>query len=389
MKKIIIVVILVLIVLAVLGIAKKKNTNFDNEISNPKTEAKNQKIESIKLILNEGVRPRFAPDGQSFLFDKKNSDGYYDVYISDLAGNITANVTENKNGIKQRNNGNATFDKSGKYIVFISEEDDHFLDNQKYLADPGVGVFSNLYATDINQNKFWQLTNIPIKKSLTDKIPATATVNPHFSEDGKLLIWTERYAEGGNLNWGKWRIKAGDFVIENNQPKLMNERVVFTPTKGNYVTFMGQLDATHWIVSGNLDGQHEYGMDQYVLNVNNKQLTNLTNTPEYWEEDSSVMPDGRIVYISNIDSKLKFDFNKNWVSQPMERDYYIMNADGSAKERLTYFNEKGAPEYAKERIMTVASDISPDGKYMAATLGYDYDDKTRNVVLKIALIKFK
>jgi len=48
-----------------------------------------------------------------------------------------------------------------------------------------------------------------------------------------------------------------------------------------------------------------------------------------------------------------------------------------------------APEYAKERILSVASDISSDGKYMAATLGYDNGGIVRNVVLKIALIKFK
>ena len=152
---------------------------------------------------------------------------------------------------------------------------------------------------------------------------------------------------------------------------------------------MGQLDSVHWVVSGNLDGQHEYGMDQYVLNITTKKYTNLTNTSEYWEEDSSITPSGRIIYMSNADSRYEFDFSKNWVSQPTERDYYSMNADGSDKQRLTYFNQEGAPEYLGYRVLAVAADVSPDGKYLVSTLGYDFGKKKRDVVLKIALITFK
>lgn len=377
-------ILILIIVIAVLiaGRSTKRSISFTGTMKNPA-------IESIKMLHQEGARPRFAPDGKSFAFDRKNKDGYYDVYISDLEGNIIKNVTEAKDGIKQRNNGNPTFDSTGGYLIFISEENDHFLDNQKYLADPGVGLFSNLYVTDLNSDQFWQLTNIPIKKTLTDRVPATATVNPHFSNDGKTLIWTERYADGGNNNWGKWRLKAADFVIENGQPNIKNERVVFTPAKGNYVTFMGQLDSDEWVVSGNLDGQHEYGMDQYILNINAKTYKNLTDTPEYWEEDSSITPFGKIIYMSNVDSTYTFDFNKNWASQPTERDYYIMNADGSDKQRLTYFNQEGAPEYSGYRVLAVAADVSPDGTYMVSTLGYDFGKNKRDVVLKIALIKFK
>ncbi|OGL73339.1 hypothetical protein A3E39_00040 [Candidatus Uhrbacteria bacterium RIFCSPHIGHO2_12_FULL_60_25] len=378
--------VLFIIVIIVFVIGVEKNKKGDITLTGT---MKNLAIERITMIHQEGARPRFAPDGKSFAFDRKNKDGYYDVYISDLEGNIIQSVTEGKGGITQRNNGNPTFDSTGGYLIFISEENDHLLDNQKYLADPGVGLFSNLYAADLKNGQFWQLTNIPIKKTFTDRIPATATVNPHFSKDGKTLIWTERYAEGGNNNWGRWRLKAADFVIENRQPTVRNERVVFTPTEGTYVTFMGQLDSVHWVVSGNLDGQHEYGMDQYVLNITTKKYTNLTNTSEYWEEDSSITPSGRIIYMSNADSRYEFDFSKNWVSQPTERDYYSMNADGSDKQRLTYFNQEGAPEYLGYRVLAVAADVSPDGKYLVSTLGYDFGKKKRDVVLKIALITFK
>jgi len=395
MKRIVIALIGIILVLVVLKIVKEKKIgqeNFDSRVSKQQKvyKAKNQKIKSIKFIVENGARPRFSPDGKYFLFDRKNKDGYYDLYISDLRGAIVTNLTEERTGINQRNNGNGVYHPSKNYIVFISEENDHFFDDTKYLADPGVGLFSNLYATDFSGNKFWQLTDISIKKFLGDGIQTIATVNPHFLENGT-LVWTERYAEDGNLNWGKWRLKAAEFVEENGIPKLSNLRVVFAPTQGNYVTFMGELDSDSWIVAGNLDGQHEYGMDQYVLNIKSGSLKNLTNTPEFWEEDSSLLPNGEIVYMSNVDSQYAFDFTKNWANQKVERDYYITERGGGQKERLTHFNSPEAPEHSKYAILVAASDISPDGKYMAGSVGVQLGKGSNrgSVILKIVLIEFK
>jgi len=45
-----------------------------------------------------------------------------------------------------------------------------------------------------------------------------------------------------------------------------------------------------------------------------------------------------------------------------------MNADGSGKTRLTYFNEPGHTEYTGERIVAADSSWSPDGMRLAALL---------------------
>ena len=81
---------------------------------------------------------------------------------------------------------------------------------------------------------------------------------------------------------------------------------------------------------------------------------------EQWNEHAQFSPDGsRIVWISSmgIDQDLS-KANKGVV----KTDYWMMNADGSNKHRLTYFNEPGAPEYRPSE--NIASDLSwsPDGK---------------------------
>jgi hypothetical protein len=350
---------------------------------------KNPRVKDIKTLQREGARPRFSPSGQLIVFDRKNRDGYYDVYLTDLQGNVICSLTDGKEGIGQRSNGNAVFYPEGGYVIFLSEEEGHYLQDYSWSGDPGIGLFCNLWASDLEGNRFFRLTNLPIKRSLADKTPVMAITNPLFSPDGTILFWTERYDEGGHNNWGKWRIKAADFVVENGVPGLRHERTILAPQGGNYVTAMGFLNLEEMVVAGNLDGQHEYGMDQYVYNLATGELSNLTRTPEYWEEDSSVTPAGKIIYMSNEDSRYKFNFDDpHWQLQPMEREYYIMNEYGGGKERLTYFNDPTAPEYMGRKVLAVAADVSPDGRMLAATIGEDYGETERNVVLKIVLVEF-
>jgi Tol biopolymer transport system component len=343
------------------------------------------------MIIGSGVRPRWSPSGDELIYDRKNADGFFDIYVSDPNGNILRTLTEGKSGINQRSNGNAIFHPSGDHVVFVSEEDDHFGEAMRGLGDPGIGLFSNIWATDPAGSRFWKLTDMPIKRSPTDRTPAMASVNPHFTPDGSALVWTERYAGGGNHNWGRWRLKMADFVIKDGDPRLENERVVFTPSVGNYVTAVTVLGPDRFLVAGNLEGQHEFGMDQYFLTPSTGQFTNIQNSPDAWEEDASISPGGRIVYMTNVDSQFKLDFSRaNWATQPRTREYWMVNRDGAGdRQRLTYFNDPSAPEYVGRRAIVAASDFSPDGRSLAGTIGIDLgDDTTAKIDLRIVLIHF-
>ncbi len=335
------------------------------------------RVANIQLILGAGARPKYSPAGTRLVFDRRNFDGYYDLYLSDTNGQIIASLTQNR-AINQRHNGNGIYEPTPNYIIFISEVQEHFLDflspfGPVPFTEPGVGVFNNLWATD--GQSFWQLTDIPIMQTIGSG-PAMGSVNPRFSADGTTLIWTERYEKGGNHNWGRWRLKAGDLGTGPSGPVLENQRIILEPTLGNYVTAMDFLTPTVLLVAGNLDGQHEFGMDLYRLDLLTGATQNLTNSPEYWEEGSCVAPSGKIVYMTNRDSQFIVDFDQNWVGQPVERDYWIMDPDGSNKERLTFFNDPSAAEYTDWRSLTIVCDISPDGMTIAATIGRDFGDET-------------
>lgn len=355
---------------------------------------KSPRLKSIRLVQQQGARPRFSPSGDLIVFDRKNDDGFADVYLMDVKGTIRRSLTEGRPGVPQRHNGNAVFHPSGRYIVFVSETEEHFGLWMKWLGDPGLGLYANLWATTPEGDQFWPLTNIPIKRGFDDPTPTFGVVNPHFSPDGAVLIWTERYGEGGHHNWGRWQIKRADFVVDESGPRLVNERVILRAEDvgGNYVTSMGFFpNGRQLLLAGNLDGQHEYGMDQYILDLPTGRLTNLQNSPTVWEEDAAISPDGdTIVYMSNATSRYELDFDDpNWPAQPLEREYWLMTADGMHKERLTYFNDPEAPEYLGRRVIVAALDISPDGRFLVGTLGVDFGTERRaEVALKIILIEF-
>jgi hypothetical protein len=381
-----------LVVLILAAFVATASTLASEYCEGPQCRAKSALISSMKTIHHSGVRPRWSPDGARITFDRRNAAQWYNVFLSDRDGKILASLTEGKQGISAKNHGNAVFHPKAPFIVFVSQEQEHMLDFKPAMGDPGIGLFSNLVATDPAGRAFWNLTDIPIRKRLMfDKTPAYASVNPHFDVTGDRLFWTERYAEGPTRkSWGMWRIKMADFGVRDGQPVLSNVAAVPIPMTGNYVTSMGMLDAHTVLLAGNLDGQHEYGMDQYAYDLRSGALTNLTKTPDIWEEGACASPSGgQIVYMSNASSPAMLDFSKDWVAQSPEREYWIMDRTGANKRRLTYFNDRTAPEYLGKRVMVAACDISPDGRTLAATVGVDMGGQGElGLSLKVVLIEF-
>ena len=312
----------------------------------------------------DAARGRYSPNGSMVLFDAKHDGKFFDVFeFNRITGAITSITDGNKRF--PRHAGNAVYDPSGRWIVFIAEEPNHNLaTNPQFtgLGQPGIGLYNNLWSYDRVTKKYYKLTNIPIKTSVFDPTPSYATVNPKISADGLRIMWTELYANGPFAgHWGKWRVKIADFrghVLKNKQVVLDSQitcklRKLYNPTLcedaslfGNYVTGMGfhPLDRNVLLLAGNLDGQHVYGMDLYIYKLLGKFLFNVTRDADDWTEGSTWTTNGQgIITMSfRLFTSPPMDTSDlNWVAQETWREYWLLSSDGKARSRLTYLRCPG------------------------------------------------
>ncbi|MDY7034140.1 MAG: hypothetical protein SVY10_19815, partial [Thermodesulfobacteriota bacterium] len=81
----------------------------------------------------------------------------------------------------------------------------------------------------------------------------------------------------------------------------------------------------------------------------------LTFSGRYWDEHAHYSPDGKkIVWIT-----------QKWVKEKrgdIGNELSIMNADGTGKKRLTYFNVPGSNGYTGYQTICGDSSWGPDGK---------------------------
>jgi len=155
-----------------------------------------------------------------------------------------------------------------------------------------------------------------------------------------------------------------DFV-ETPKPHLENIRSFQPKGKVWYETHGFSPDDLKILCTIASGGQAYQNYDIWEMDLETQELTQLTDTPDVWDEHAHYSPDGkRICWVSS--QGYPYD-PKRWAST-LKTDLWIMDSDGSNKKRLTYFNEPGYEEYCRKRVIVSDNSWSPDGKKIVATI---------------------
>ncbi len=327
--------------------------------------AENRLVARITTVVPSGGRLDWSPQNR-IAFDRLGTNGYFDVYTMNPDGSGERCLTCTIGGVPPGHRGNPAWHPSGRYIVFqgqLSERQARLRGGLErladYMASPGVGWNNTLFVMDSEGRQAWQLFDVRRRVG--------GVLHPHFSHRGDRLFWTERIAMGGK--YGIWTLKVADFRVLNGVPRVENVRA-FQPGRQHrfYESFGFSPDDRKVIFSANAEpGEDEFGIDIYIYDLATQELRNLTNTPDQWDEHGHFSPDGRkIVWMSTRD----LPFNPRVPHHKM--DYWIMNADGSGQQRLTWFNDPAHAEFLPGRGVFAADiDWSPDGRSIMAYLILD------------------
>ncbi|MBU0478694.1 hypothetical protein KKC91_09025 [bacterium] len=325
-----------------------KNNNYSSRL-----------VKSIKIIQEDGGRVAWSPKDDLIAFDRRGEDGYYDVWIMKSDGSGQRCLTCDNPNVPQKHNGQPAWHPSGEYIVFQAQNPslagfpNIFQKIEKAFTGPGSGVNNNIWLMDKCAKQFWQLTNIPERK---------AVLHPHFSHDGKKLIWSEMIDRNIKPS-GRWVIKIADIIINHSNVRLENILILNPGDMQFYETHGFFPDDKIILFSATKDGQYK-NLDIYSYNLITTELIALTNTSlSEWDEHAHFSPDGRnIIWMSSMEIPQQIK------QYEVLADYWIMDSNGKNKKRLTYFNNPSSKEYIPGGVTAADFAWSPNGGKIIAYL---------------------
>ncbi len=321
-----------------------------------KVEEPTTSVAKFETLQDPGGRVSWSHSENLIAFDKVGRDGFFDVYVMQTDGSQSQCLTCDKK-VPQLNNGNPVWHPSGTYIVFQAQDPNLQLPSiplANFFTTPGIGVNNNLWVMTADGSQCWKLTHVK---------DSHGTLHPQFSPDGKKLLWSEITSPTGKTY--HWAMKLADFTVEKGEPHLTNVQTFEPLNLQLYETHGFSPDGTEILFSGVEEGKYYYDMEIYLMNLTTGETTRLTDNDE-WDEHAHFTPDGlSIIWVSSegIPQSNGDSWDDTIKSSP-KLDYWIMNADGSNKRRLSRFNDSNAPEYlfVEGSVGLGDFDIGPDGK---------------------------
>ena len=311
------------------------------------------RVKELKKSEIQGVKTVSA-DGTRFLVNKEDEEGIGQVYVGTKGSSRLSCLTciERPGGPKvDRYKMQPHWHPSGEWVFMAVEREEYspppILKWSKDYVEGQLqcGLWTNMYAVSSDGARWHRLTDF---ESGVPGVPDGYT-GPVFTPDGKRAAWSQ-IVDGNTLRYrpfGRWELILADFEVEDGVPKMVNQKDI-TP-EGMHWNEIGNFapDNASLLLSGSVEKDAQ-GMDQYILNIDTGELTNLTNSPKVWDEHGLFSPDGeKIIFMSAHPYRDKPLTSTIFF---IKTEFMLMNKDGSGLTRLTHFMEPGYPEYSRRGI---------------------------------------
>lgn len=295
-------------------------------------------------------------------YNALQSNGYFGVYFAHVSGNQLINetcFTCLNNSLPGKNAGAPVFQPGGKWVGFVAEKANH--PGSSSNSVPGIGSYSDVWVMTRDGQRAYQLTNTPDSGT-------SGIIFPFFSPDGKEFSWTEMTCPvgiNGQQEFGCWVINIADFIDDSiNGPSLANIRTINPGGAQAFNEAYGWSPDQSKIIFASCYNQFWVWDDQiYVMDTNGNNINQLTACCDY-NEHAFFSPDGKfIVWMTNTGTNSGTTLGGD--------DWFIMNADSTDKNRLTFFNDTTSQFWTGEVHVLGHGCFSPDGQRIIGDVGGD------------------
>lgn len=289
-------------------------------------------VVTISLWKDSAIGAIFNKATNSVAYGKPTKKDSYKIYISDFDGNNEKFISwQEWKPDKQQWPEEWTPD--GQYLFCYVEKPDYVKEKihkrKPVDAIPGYGAYCDLWLLKRDGSIAWKLLDLPNSYN-------SGIIHSAISDDGKLFAWSERIKApkftNFNLMAGSYVIRVADFTFDSI-PKLENIRT-FQPGKIDACNELDGISKDNKLISfySTFETKNLFSTPIYTLNIESGEINRLTT--ESFAQAATFTPDGKkLVYMTGAGCDI-FPF------EIQGADWYIMNVDGSNKQRLTWMNKR-------------------------------------------------
>ena len=276
-------------------------------------------------------------DSTLVAYDLYRPNGYYQIYLAHVGpGNSFAGeycYSCLNAALPGKNYGQASFQPTGKYMLFTAEMAHHAGNSNNSI--PGIGTYNNLWVMTMDGSKAYQLSNMP-------STGLSAIIEPYFNPKGNEIMWCQMIDSVnvgvGKQEFGYWAIKTAPFIDDPiNGPRIdsthiktflpggspsFNEPYGWSPD-GSKILFASDYNQ-FWVWDDQI-----YTMDTNGNNM--EQISSTAHSYPYCEHAFYSTNGEHIVWMTDLDANVGSSVGGD--------DWFIMNSDTTDQERLTYFND--------------------------------------------------
>jgi hypothetical protein len=277
------------------------------------------------------------PVTHDIIYNGRGSDGLWDAYSARPDGSNVRCITCDIPGfasVKNRTQrGASDVSPDGKYLLLHIEKAAHQGRIGVAEAEPGKGVYSDVWLASADGTQSWQLTDVPASGD-------NGTMWARFDRTGKQLVWAEMYKRIDLKHMvGQWRLKIGRISWSKGTPTLVDVRT-YEPETGKFYEPYGFSADNKRIIFAS-DVRMPAFWDSQIWTIS----TNLTDLKRISPADAATgffRNYNEFAYYMPGRDRIIFARTRNATKRGM--DYWSIRTDGSDMKRLTTMNEPNSDQ---------------------------------------------